>query len=143
MVALFSVSLMMGAALSSCRSRTQALSPSFSSLSPGISAQRFQSFSSSRDLFQLLDQYHAPLMQRNPGLIKLKYDAMKSSAFAFYRATAFVFYHDMASQKALNQTKIKSEAQGQRKMMPDVEILDGTVRWKTIMDPIRAYRIEN
>ena len=103
MVALFSVSLMMGAALSSCRSRTQALSPSFSSLSPGISAQRFQSFSSSRDLFQLLDQYHAPLMQRNPGLIKLKYDAMKSSAFAFYRATAFVFYHDMASQKALNQ----------------------------------------
>lgn len=102
MMALFSASLVMGAALSSCRSRTQALSPSFSALSPGVSAQRFQSFGS-RDLFQWVEKYHAPLIQRNPGLVQLKYAAMKSSAFAFYRATAFIFYRDMASQKELNQ----------------------------------------
>jgi uncharacterized protein (DUF2252 family) len=103
MMALFSASLVMGAAFTSCRSRTQALAPPSSALNAGVSAQRFQSFGSSRDLFQLLDKYHAPLLQRNPGLIQLKYDAMKSSAFAFYRATAFIFYHDMASQKSLNQ----------------------------------------
>ncbi len=102
MMALFSASLVMGAALSSCRSRTQVLSPSFSALSPGVSAQRFQSFGS-RDLFQWVEKYHASLMQRNPGLVQLKYAAMKSSAFAFYRATAFIFYRDMASQKDLNQ----------------------------------------
>lgn len=102
MIAVFSASLVMGAAFTSCRSRTEPLSTP-SGLSRGVTAQGFQSFSSSRDLFQLLDKYHAPLLQRNPGLVNLKYEAMKSSAFAFYRATAFVFYHDMAPQKNLNQ----------------------------------------
>lgn len=106
-IALLSASLVMGSLLTSCRSRAQALTPSFSALSPGgqvsTSSQQSQSSGRARDLFALLDEYHAPLLQRNPGLIQLKYEAMKSSAFAFYRATAFVFYYDMASQKVLNQ----------------------------------------
>lgn len=100
---ILSASLVMGSVLTGCRSRAETLVPSFSALRPGVTAQYVSSSTRSRDLFSLLDAYHAPLIQRNPSLIQLKYEAMKSAAFAFYRATAFIFYHDMASQKALNQ----------------------------------------
>lgn len=55
----------------------------------------------SRNPMPLIQQFHAPLQARNPELIQLKYDAMRESPFAFYRATAFLFYNDIKSEAAL------------------------------------------
>lgn len=55
-----------------------------------------------RDLMGLMQRYHAPLLQRDPALIQLKYQAMTESPFVFYRATAFLFYNDLKNEAALN-----------------------------------------
>ncbi|HEY9840026.1 MAG TPA: DUF2252 family protein [Candidatus Obscuribacterales bacterium] len=54
-----------------------------------------------RDPMPLIRQYHTPLQERNPELIQLKYQAMAESPFAFYRATAFLFYSDLKAETAL------------------------------------------
>ncbi len=56
---------------------------------------------SSRDLMGLMQSYHAPLLQRDPALIQLKYQAMAEDPFSFYRATAFVFYNDLKNENAM------------------------------------------
>lgn len=63
---------------------------------------RFQR-QSSRDLMGLMQTYHTELQARNPELIQLKYQAMRESPFAFYRATAFLYYHDLRNETALAQ----------------------------------------
>ena len=55
----------------------------------------------SRDLMGLIQRFHANLVQRDPALIQLKYQAMAEDPFAFYRATAFLFYNDLKSETAL------------------------------------------
>ncbi len=70
----------------------------------GNQAARFQSFGSkrsSRDPMPLIQQFHSSLVARNPELIKLKYQAMRESPFVFYRATAFLFYHDIKTEASL------------------------------------------
>jgi uncharacterized protein (DUF2252 family) len=54
-----------------------------------------------RDSLPLIRKFHAPLLARNPALVQLKYQAMQESPFAFYRATAFLYYHDIAQMAAL------------------------------------------
>lgn len=103
-----SLLLVSACTLSACRSRSHTQSPvQGQQAAVPMSAQRFQATGRSRQLAQRIEQYHAPLVARNPVLIDLKYQAMKSSAFAFYRATAFLFYQDLAAQATLNQaTKV-------------------------------------
>lgn len=69
----------------------------------GFAAPRFQGLNAPRDLMALVQRFHAPLLQRNPALIQHKYREMATSPFVFYRATAFVFYHDLRQESALNQ----------------------------------------
>lgn len=104
-IALLSTSLMLAGMLSSCRSRSQIEGADFNPAVMGgaLTAQRASATGRSRNLFQLIEQYHQPLVARNPDLIDLKYRAMKDSAFAFYRATAFLFYSDLANQQGFNQ----------------------------------------
>lgn len=54
-----------------------------------------------RDPLPLIQRYHRDLSQRAPELLRLKYQAMSESPFAFYRATAFLFYADLARETAL------------------------------------------
>lgn len=110
---LLSLLLITTATLSGCRSRSQTQGADFQGQQTAVPlmAQRFQATGRSRDLSQWIQQYHAPLVARNPVLIDLKYQAMKDSPFAFYRATAFLFYQDMAAQNALNQA-VKVPLQG-------------------------------
>lgn len=61
---------------------------------------------SARNPMTLIQQYHAPLQQRNPNLVKRKYQAMAESPFAFYRATAFLFYNDLKSETSLTGPKV-------------------------------------
>ncbi|PKL74719.1 MAG: hypothetical protein CVV27_19055, partial [Candidatus Melainabacteria bacterium HGW-Melainabacteria-1] len=56
-----------------------------------------------RDPMPLIRQFHAPLIARNPELVQLKYQAMAADPFAFYRATAFLFYSDLKAETALSQ----------------------------------------
>lgn len=70
----------------------------------GAQPARFQSFGnkrSARDPMPQIQQFHAPLLTRNPELVKLKYQAMSESPFIFYRATAFLFYSDIKAEAAL------------------------------------------
>lgn len=55
-----------------------------------------------RDVNTLIKQFHVELAQRAPELLKLKYQAMAEAPFPFFRATAFLFYHDIRNVKALN-----------------------------------------
>ncbi len=100
-------------ALVGCRSRSQTQASDFQGQQTALPlmAQRFQATGRGRNLAQWIEQYHAPLVTRNPALVALKYQAMKESPFAFYRATAFLFYQDIAAQNALNQA-IKVPLQG-------------------------------
>jgi uncharacterized protein (DUF2252 family) len=54
-----------------------------------------------RDPLPLIRKFHAPLIARAPALVQLKYQAMQESPFAFYRATAFLYYQDVAQMAAL------------------------------------------
>lgn len=56
----------------------------------------------SRDVFSIIEKNNSEYKKRNPEIIKIKYDAMSESAFAFYRATAYLFYMDI-SKSSLNQ----------------------------------------
>ena len=70
----------------------------------GAQPARFQSFGNkrtARDPMPQIQQFHAPLLTRNPELVKLKYQAMSESPFIFYRATAFLFYSDIKAETAL------------------------------------------
>lgn len=67
---------------------------------------RSQAAARARNPMTLIQQYHAPLQQRNPQLVQLKYQAMAESPFAFYRATAFLFYNDLKSETALSGPRV-------------------------------------
>ncbi|PIQ23030.1 hypothetical protein COW36_01980 [bacterium (Candidatus Blackallbacteria) CG17_big_fil_post_rev_8_21_14_2_50_48_46] len=54
-----------------------------------------------RDPLPLIQKYHLELQKRAPEWVRLKYEAMSESPFAFYRATAFLFDYDMARETAL------------------------------------------
>lgn len=69
----------------------------------GFAAPRFQGLNTQRDLMALMQRFHAPLLQRNPALIEYKYREMAVSPFVFYRATAFLYYHDLRQESALSQ----------------------------------------
>lgn len=55
----------------------------------------YSSFSkNSRNIFSIVEKVNADYKKRNPEIINIKYKAMSESAFAFYRATAYLFYMD-------------------------------------------------
>lgn len=56
---------------------------------------------SSRGIFSIIEKNNAEYKKRNPEIIKIKYQAMSESAFAFYRSTAYLYYMDI-SKNALN-----------------------------------------
>lgn len=56
---------------------------------------------SSRNITTIIKQENSEYQKRNPELIKLKYQAMSESAFAFYRATAYLFYKDVITNPTL------------------------------------------
>lgn len=64
----------------------------------------YRTSQSPRDPVDLIQRYHRELFQRAPEQIRLKYQAMAESPFAFYRATAFLFYFDMARQGLLSSS---------------------------------------
>lgn len=64
-----------------------------------------------RDPLPLIRKFHAALITRAPALVQLKYQAMQESPFAFYRATAFLYYQDVAPIAAL-QSPIQILQQG-------------------------------
>lgn len=99
--------------LSACAASPMALRPlSPSHVRPVVGAfSPLRRFSARRDVKALIQRFHRELAQRSPELIALKYQAMKESPFVFYRATAFLFYHDIQSESALNQG-VKTSLQG-------------------------------
>lgn len=65
-------------------------------------SQNLQTFGSNRrDVNPLIQNFHRDLVQRNPEMVQLKYQAMSESPFAFYRATAFLFYNDVKAEQNL------------------------------------------
>jgi uncharacterized protein (DUF2252 family) len=64
-----------------------------------------------RDPLSLIQQYHRDLQLRAPELVRTKYQAMAESPFAFYRATAFLYYYDLSRESAL-ASSIKIWIQG-------------------------------
>ncbi len=64
------------------------------------------STNSRRDITAIVKNANAEYEKRNPELIKLKYKYMSESAFAFYRATAYIFYNDLASEKKISGINI-------------------------------------
>lgn len=71
---------------------------SCSESTPNISDKNNISISSksNRGIFSIIEKNNAEYKKRNPEIIKLKYKAMSESAFAFYRATAYLYYMDIA-----------------------------------------------
>ncbi len=98
---------------SSCRSRSEAAMPGLNRgvFNSAVASQNVRVFNARRNLKSLIDKHHAELIQRNRAMVDLKYRAMATSPFVFYRATAFLFYHDVASEKALSQA-LKAPLQG-------------------------------
>lgn len=59
---------------------------------------------SDRNVSAIIKQENAEYQKRNPEIIKLKYQAMSESPFAFYRATAYLFYKDVLNNSSLKST---------------------------------------
>ncbi|MGV3523981.1 MAG: DUF2252 family protein [Candidatus Sericytochromatia bacterium] len=76
--------------------------PAYRSAFPGAQVRsQASSPMRNRDVLSLIQTYHQPLQQRSPELVALKYTAMRESAFAFYRATAFLYYQDLKQETPL------------------------------------------
>ncbi len=59
-----------------------------------------------RNIFSTVEKVNAEFKKRNPEIIQIKYQAMSESAFAFYRATAYLFYADVIKDSNLNSVNI-------------------------------------
>lgn len=59
-----------------------------------------------RNIFPIIEKVNQEYKKRNPELIEIKYKAMSESAFAFYRATAYLFYSDITQNSLIGGTKV-------------------------------------
>ncbi|RCJ32561.1 hypothetical protein A6769_27935 [Nostoc punctiforme NIES-2108] len=50
----------------------------------------------------IIDRIHCFNLGRNPKLLELKYKAMRSDVFTFYRGTCHLFYEDFPKDLLLN-----------------------------------------
>jgi uncharacterized protein (DUF2252 family) len=58
--------------------------------------------SRNRDVKTIIDNANKKYKERNPQIIEYKYNAMKESPFAFYRATSYIFYSDIYKEITVN-----------------------------------------
>ncbi|MBT9545276.1 MAG: DUF2252 family protein [Candidatus Sericytochromatia bacterium] len=94
----------LGLLLSSCSAASSGFASRFQAPQGGpalFQAANKARSTRSRDPVALIQQFHKDLIQRAPELVRTKYQAMAESPFAFYRATAFLYYADMARETAL------------------------------------------
>lgn len=63
------------------------------------------------DVLAMIQEANKVYQQRNPELVKLKYQAMRESPFAFYRSTAYLFYDYISKMSNLN-SPLKFNIQG-------------------------------
>lgn len=55
-----------------------------------------------RDVISIIKKANQEYEKRDPEIIKLKYKAMRDSAFAFYRTTGYLFYSDIKNIPSLS-----------------------------------------
>lgn len=65
-----------------------------------------------RAILPLIDNYHKTLMERSPELIARKFEAMAEAPFPFFRASAFLFYHDVKAVPELTSKGVEVHLQG-------------------------------
>lgn len=71
-----------------------------------INQSYISSSKSSRNIFSTIEKVNAEYKKRNPEIINIKYQAMSESPFAFYRATAYLFYADALKNSFLNSINV-------------------------------------
>lgn len=64
--------------------------------------ENITSLSKNRDVKSLIEKANQKYKERNPQIIEYKYNAMKESPFAFYRATGYIFYSDIYKDSTVN-----------------------------------------
>jgi uncharacterized protein (DUF2252 family) len=83
------------------------------------------------NVFSLIKQVNAEYEKRNPELIKLKYQYMSESPFAFYRATTYLFYKDVFSLKPelTNTVKVKLQGDAHLENLGTYQDLNGNISY--------------
>jgi len=70
--------------------------------SNNLELENISSFSKNRDVKSIIDRETQKYKERNPQIIEYKYNSMKESPFAFYRATGYLFYSDLYREISIN-----------------------------------------